>query len=63
MDLLLVFYQRIASSPFSNLNAISVTDSLVHLLNFVFLSTAKQNLSLFTPPLFSLPLWIADLKG
>lgn len=42
---MLAFYQRIASSPFYKLNAISVTDSLVRLLNLLFLSTARQSLS------------------
>lgn len=63
LDLMLAFYQRIASFPFYSLNAISVTDSFLSLLNSLFLSTDKQSLSLFTPRLLSLPLQIADLKG
>lgn len=54
--LLLAFYQRVASSPFHNLSAIFVTDSLDPFALLLFLSTAKQSPSLFTPGFFTLPL-------
>lgn len=62
-ELLLAFYQTVASSSFHNLNAIFVTDSLDPIALLLFLFTAKQSSSLFTPGFFTLPLQFPYLKG
>ena len=54
-------YQRVASSPFHDLNAIFVTDSLGPFI-FCFFPQPNKAFLFFTPGLFTLPLQFPDPK-